>query len=189
MLLFLRFLRTCPHGSVFHRVRGRRTPEVGTGAHCAMLSTLQRVRRPVTRSYSACRIDFDLPRRRLTHLCREPRVFLAGGCMCAFEAARQGKTAVITVVSNQSGHQVRQASRSSRRDGLNCRIRQASSTSQTRQSRLQPFVRGLQPPSWPRRYHLPMDESTRSRILLSTVLDFQAFFFAVRGHLTLSFST
>ena len=43
---------------------------------------------------------------------------LAGGCTCAFEAARQGKTAVVTVVSDQTGHLIRQASRSSRRGVL-----------------------------------------------------------------------
>ena len=67
------------------------------------------------------------------------------------------------------------------------RIRQASSTSQTRQSRLLPFVSGVQPPSWPRRHRLSMDESTRSRMLLSAGLDFQEVCLAVRGHLTLSF--
>ena len=39
------------------------------------------------------------PRWRLTYLCRQPRAFLARGCTYAFEAARQDKTAVVTVVS------------------------------------------------------------------------------------------
>ena len=45
--------------------------------------------------------------------------------MYAFEAARQGRTALVTVVSDQTDY----------------RIRQASSTSHTRQSRHLPFVR------------------------------------------------
>ena len=62
----VRFLRTCPRGFLFHRVRGPRTPEVGTGA--------QQARRLVSGGYAACRVDFVFPRRRLTHLCRKPRV-------------------------------------------------------------------------------------------------------------------
>ena len=64
---------------LFHRVRGRRTPEVGTGrnvpwpVHCSEYVVL------VIGSYTACRIDFVFPRRRLTHLCRKLRAFLAGG--------------------------------------------------------------------------------------------------------------
>ena len=140
-----------PHTRSWHR-----------GAMCLGRSTAastQRVRRPVIGSYTACRIDFVFPRRRLTHLCRKPRV-LARGCIHAFEATRLGKTAVVIVVSDRTGFS----------------IRQASSTSQTRQSRHLPF-RGVQPPSWPRRHRLPLDEPTRSRVLLSAL------------HLTLSFST
>ena len=74
MPLCVRFLRTGPRGFLFHRVRGRRTPEVGTGAQCAVLSPLPRARRLVTGSSTACRVDFVFPRRRLTHLCRKPRV-------------------------------------------------------------------------------------------------------------------
>ena len=51
---------------------------------------------------------------------------LAGGCASVSQAARQGRRAVFTVVSDQTGQS----------------IRQASSTSQTRQSRHLPFVRG-----------------------------------------------
>ena len=77
----------------------------------------------------------------------------------------QGKTAVATVVSDQSGHRIRQASRGSRRGGWSrSMVARGSftlsptilviqfdklSASQTRQSRLLPFVRGVQPPSWP----------------------------------------
>ena len=58
-----------------------------------MLRPLQRVRRPVSGSYSACRVDFVFPRRRLTLLCRKPRV-LAAGCICAFEASCPTKLAI-----------------------------------------------------------------------------------------------
>ena len=70
MPLCVRFLRTHHGVSLFDRVRGRRTPEVGTEAQCAMLSPLQRVRRPVTGSCTACRVDFVFLRR-----CRKPRVY------------------------------------------------------------------------------------------------------------------
>ena len=73
---------------------------LGTGAQCATLSPLQRVRRPATGSYTACRMDFVFPRRRLTYLCRKPRAF----SLVAAYAARQGKTAAVTVVSDQTGH-------------------------------------------------------------------------------------
>ena len=140
MLLCVRFLRTCPRGFLFHRVRGRRTPEVGTGAQCATLSPLQRARRLVACSFTACRVDFVFPRRWLTHSCRKP---IAGGCAYALEAARQGKTAVVTVLSDQTGHWIRQASRGSRRGGWVTVDGSASFvTSQTRQSRHLPFVRG-----------------------------------------------
>ena len=59
-------------------------------------------------------------------MCVGSRAFIAGGCTCAFEAARQGKTVVVTAVSDQTGNS----------------MRQASSTSQTRQSRHVPFVKG-----------------------------------------------
>ena len=68
------FLRTCPHGSLFHRERGRRTPEVGTGEQCAMLSPLQRERCLVAGSHTSSRIDFVFPRKWLTHPCRKRRV-------------------------------------------------------------------------------------------------------------------
>ena len=61
---------------------------------------------------------------------------LARGCIYAFDAARLGKTAAVTIVSDQTDYP----------------IRQASSTSQTRQSRHVPFVT---------RHRLPMDESTQ----------------------------
>ena len=76
----------------------------------------------------------------------------------------RGQTAVVTVVSQQTGYCVRQALRGSRRGGLvtvddsarfvhavpyqiDYHIRRASSTSQTRQSQHLPFVREVQPPS------------------------------------------
>ena len=52
----------------------------------------------------ARRPAFVFRRRRLTYLCRKPRAFLDGGYIHAFEAARQGKTAAVTVVSDQTGH-------------------------------------------------------------------------------------
>ena len=116
--LSVSFLRTCPRGSLFHRVRGRRTADVDTGAQCAILSPV--VTPPVASPL------FSL----------KPRAF----------SARQGKTAVVTVVSDQTDH----------------RIRQASSTSQTRRH----GSCRLQPPSWPRRHRLPMGESTRSSALV-----------------------
>ena len=177
--LCVRFLRTCPRGFLFHRVRGRRTPEVGTWAQCAMLSPLCSVHvglslvviPPVASTLFSLAGGWRI---RVVS-----RAFLAGGCTYAFEA---GKTAVVTVASDQTGHWIRQAARGSCRGGLvtvdGCasfvdRFRQASSTSQTRQSRLLPFVRGVQPPSLPRRHRLQMGELTRSRMLLCAGLDFQ----------------
>ena len=91
-----------------------------------MLGPLQRARRLVTCCYTACRVDCVVPHRRLTHLCRKPRV------LRYFDKLRR----------------------------------------RPRQSRLLPFVRGVQPPSWPRRHRLLVGESTRSRILLFAGLDF-----------------
>ena len=73
---------------------------VETGAQCAMLSPLQRALRLVTGSYSACRVDFIFLRRRLTHLCREPRVPSWWLHVCV----RSRASAVVTVVSDQTGH-------------------------------------------------------------------------------------
>ena len=44
------------------------------GTQCAILHLRPRARRLVTSSYTACRVEFVLPRRRLTRLCRKPRV-------------------------------------------------------------------------------------------------------------------
>ena len=71
--LCVRFLRACPRGSPFHRTRGRRTPEGGTGAQYATLRPLQRARCPAIGSCTAGLIDLVFPRRRLTYLCRKPR--------------------------------------------------------------------------------------------------------------------
>ena len=59
--------------SLTHRVRGHRTPEVGTGAQCAMLHRRPRARRLAAGIYTVCHVDFIFPCRRLTHLCRKPR--------------------------------------------------------------------------------------------------------------------
>ena len=113
--LCLRFLPTRHGVPRTHRTRGRRTPALGTRPQCAMLHRRSPARRPAPVSYTVCHVQFGFPRRRLTHLCRKPRV-PAGGCTYAFEAALQTDQTVYS-------------------------IRQASSTSQTRQSRHLPFVR------------------------------------------------
>ena len=72
--LCVRFLRTRHGVSRTHRARGRRTPEIGTGAQCAMLHPRPRARRLAAGSQLVCHVDFVLLRRRLTHPCRKPRV-------------------------------------------------------------------------------------------------------------------
>ena len=72
--LCVRFLRTRHGVSRTHQARGRRTPEFGTGAQCAKLHRRPRARRLAAGSQLVCHVDFVLPRRRLTHLCRKPRV-------------------------------------------------------------------------------------------------------------------
>ena len=100
-----------------HRACGRRTPEFGTGAQCAMLHRRSRARRLAASSYIVCRVDLVSASQEVdASVSQAARSSLEAGT-CAFEAARQGKTAVVTVVPNQTDH----------------RIRQASSTSQTRQ--------------------------------------------------------
>ena len=156
MLLFVRFLRTRHGVSRTHQARGRRTPEFGTGAQCAMLHRRPRARRFAAGSQLVCRVDFVLPRRRLTHLCRKRRVPRWRLHRCVQRSAPgqnssssrsvrpnwllnspsltvDGSARFVHTVTNQTGY----------------RIRQPSSTSQTRQSRHLPFVRGVQSPSWP----------------------------------------
>ena len=60
---------------------------------------------PVTGSYTTCRVDFVFPRRRLTHLCCKPHAFSLVAAHMRSEAASQGKTAVATVVSDQTDYQ------------------------------------------------------------------------------------
>ena len=110
--LCVRFLRTRHGVSLTHRVRGHRTPEVATGVRCATPSPPQRVRRPATGGYTACRIDFVFFRWRLTHLSRKPRIPRYRLHIC-FRSRAPGKTAVVTVVSDQTDKRIRQASSTS----------------------------------------------------------------------------
>ena len=43
-------------------------------------------------------------------MCVGSCAFVAEGCTFASEAARQDKTAAVTVVSDETGHEIRQAS-------------------------------------------------------------------------------
>ena len=156
------FLWTRPRGFLFHRAQARCTPALGTGAQCVMLHLRPRARPLSASRFIVCRVEIVFPRGKLTHVCVISRAFINGGCTYAFEAARQGKTAAVT---DQTGHWIRQASRCSGGglftvDGSTEFVhtipyqtdywyRQASSTSQTRQSRHLPLVGGAQPLSWP----------------------------------------
>ena len=99
---------------------------------CAMLSPLQRARRPVSLAGG----------RRIRVA---SRACVAGGCTYVFEAARHGNTAVTAKLATQSAKRhvvvaVMDWSRSMVLHQTDYRTR-ASSTFQTRQSRHLPFVR------------------------------------------------
>ena len=134
---------------------------------CHALSTV--IGTSIAVSYTACHVELFLLAGGW-RICVVSRAFIAGGCTYAFEAAHQGKT---TVVTGQTVYS----------------IRQASSTSQTRQSRLLPFVKGVQPPSWTRRHPLSKGESTQQVAVVCGAWIFPGGFLAVRGHLALCFST
>ena len=124
-----------------HLTQGRNVP-------CSIYGRGHVVLPPVAVSSVASSLFLVAGERRV---CVISRSFFAGGCTCTFEAARQGKTAVVTVVSHQTGCSIHQAPRGSRRGQrdvrshchhqTDCRILLGSSTSQTRQSRHLPFVR------------------------------------------------
>ena len=100
------------------------TTAFGAGAQCAMLHLRPQARRLAASSYIACRVKFVFPRRRLTHLCRKPRVPRWRLHICVRSRAR----------GQNSG-----SYRSLRPNWLF--NSPSSSTSQTRQSRHLPFVR------------------------------------------------
>ena len=54
--------------------RGGHTTAFGRWSQCATLHRRRRVRPLAASSYIVCRVEFVFPRRRLTHLCRKPRI-------------------------------------------------------------------------------------------------------------------
>ena len=107
------------------------TTAFGAGAQCAILDLRPQARRLAAGSFFVCGIEFVFPRRRLTHLCRKPRVPRWRLHIC---------------VRSRASGQNSSCYRSLRPNWLF--NSPSSSTSQTRQSRCR-LSGDVQPPSWP----------------------------------------